>query len=105
MGPQIYPRASVGVHFFLLGALNGNWASILPSIQSVQGLNDQILGDFMTCSIVGCMIGLPIATHISQKYGSYVSLTLGITVYAIIYPFLAVKSAILFGSLLECYRV
>lgn len=94
---KTYSRISIGVHFFLLGALNGNWASILPSVQTVQEINDQALGEYMSLSIIGCMIGLPLIAHISEYFGSYVSLTIGIAVYAAVYPLLAIKNSLLFG--------
>lgn len=60
---------AVGAAFFIMGALFGNWATLIPIIKSKFGLDDARLGLIILCLPVGAAIANPISTWFIHTYG------------------------------------
>lgn len=60
---------AVGVAFFLLGFLFGNWATLIPFVKSNYQIDDAVLGLMLLCLPLGSMTFNPFAAMLIQKYG------------------------------------
>lgn len=60
---------AVGVAFFLLGFLFGNWATLIPFVKSNYQIDDAILGLMLLCLPLGAMTFNPFAALLIQKFG------------------------------------
>ena len=61
---------SVGLGFFILGFLFGNWATLIPYIKTKFVLDDADLGLILLCLPAGAMTFNPIAANLISKFGS-----------------------------------
>ena len=59
---------AVGVAFFLLGFLFGNWATLIPFVKSFYQIDDAVLGLMLLCLPLGAMSFNPFAAMMIQKY-------------------------------------
>ncbi|HMR87650.1 MAG TPA: MFS transporter [Saprospiraceae bacterium] len=60
---------AVGIAFFLLGFLFGNWATLIPFVKSNYQIDDAILGLMLLCLPLGAMTFNPFAAMMIQKFG------------------------------------
>jgi MFS family permease len=71
---QIFPkkvyRMAVGAMFFFQGLSFASWASRIPTIQQLLGLNETALGAMLLALPIGLMISLPFAGWLIAKLGS-----------------------------------
>ena len=78
---------AVGVAFFLLGFLFGNWATLIPFVKSNYQIDDAVLGLMLLCLPLGAMSFNPFAAMLIQKFGMQRMTVIGMlllsTAYAI----------------------
>ncbi|MBK6500555.1 MAG: hypothetical protein IPG00_21385 [Saprospiraceae bacterium] len=60
----------MGLGFFILGFLFGNWATLIPYIKTKFLLDDADLGLILLCLPAGAMTFNPIAANLISKFGS-----------------------------------
>ncbi|MFZ1748744.1 MAG: MFS transporter [Saprospiraceae bacterium] len=67
----INPRSfAIGISFFVLGFLFGNFATLIPHIKSSFEISDGILGLMLLCPPLGAMTFNPVAAILIRKYSA-----------------------------------
>ncbi|MEJ8473172.1 MFS transporter [Roseibium algae] len=63
-------RHAVGFVFLLLGSLVGVWATRIPDIKQLLGLDDAAFGLLLLAMAIGAVIGIPISGYLMDRYGA-----------------------------------
>ncbi len=76
---------AVGVIFLIMGALFGNWATLIPIIKAKFGLDDAQLGLMILCLPVGGFLANPVSTWFIHKYGMQRMTLIGVSIMCVCY--------------------
>jgi MFS family permease len=68
--PKKIYRMAVGAMFFFQGLTFASWASRIPTIQQLLGLNEAALGAMLLALPIGLMVSLPFAGWLVARFGS-----------------------------------
>jgi MFS family permease len=70
-------RFYLSLFFFISGFSFATWASRIPTVKTIFGLNEAELGTILLAMPIGSLIGLPISGWLVSKYNSRVPLAVG----------------------------
>lgn len=76
---------SIGVGFYILGFLFGNWATLIPYVKSFYEISDGTLGLILLCFPLGAMSFNPIAASLVAKYSAQRMMIVGILIISLVY--------------------
>ena len=76
---------ATGTAFFILGFLFGNWATLIPYIKEVFGLDDALLGLMLLCLPLGAMLFNPISAMAVRRFGFQKMTVAGMVLVGIVY--------------------
>lgn len=81
-----YPKSlSVGVGFFILGFLFGNWATLIPYIKTYYQISDGTLGLILLCLPLGAMTFNPFAAALIERFSAQKMMIFGIMIISLAY--------------------
>ncbi|WP_262898961.1 MFS transporter [Hymenobacter piscis] len=81
-------RRAISALFFLAGMCFASWAARIPDISLKLGLNEGQLGRLLLAVPVGCLVALPLAGWLVQRWGSRHVVLLGAGLYSLSLPLL-----------------
>lgn len=84
-------KLSISWYFLSVGAILGNWSSILPAVKNDQNVSNLELGLILVAAVFGAILAVPVVTEISKRYGCGLSLFLGGIVMLLLYPIVSIK--------------
>lgn len=70
-------QSAIFWYFFAEGFLMGNWAGLIPTVQSDLGLNDGLLGDVLFAAAAGALFSMPVVPYCNRVFGSAITSLLG----------------------------
>ena len=87
-------KYSIAWYFFLVGAVLGNWAALIPAVQRNHDINNAVLGGIMGGVVLGAILVIPIVTYCVQIYGSRVSTRIGCFLLIVLFPLLGYNGSL-----------
>ena len=85
---------SVGAVFLAMGAMFGNWATLIPTIKTKFGLDDGHLGLIILCLPVGGAVANPISTWFIHRFGMQRMTLIGLAGMCVFYVLPVVASSV-----------
>jgi MFS family permease len=76
---------AIGIAFFVMGFLFGNWATMIPYVKHHFGITDGILGLILLCMPLGCLVFNFYSAILVQKFGMKTMTIIGMVVLSIAY--------------------
>lgn len=84
-------KLAISWYFFVVGAVFGNWAAIIPFVKENQNLSNGVLGAILVAAVAGAMLALPGVTYCNNYFGSGISTTFGSLSLLLLFPIAALK--------------
>ncbi|MFY0686042.1 MAG: MFS transporter [Cyclobacteriaceae bacterium] len=76
-------RIALNTYFFLLGFGFSSWASRIPNIKEMLGLNEAELGSILIAMPISSLVGIPVSGWLVSKFDSRVPMIIGVVVQCI----------------------
>lgn len=86
-------RFAIGMLFFLCGINFASWATRIPDYKASLQLNDADLGTILMALPIGSLVSLPIAGWLLTIYRSHYICLIGVAMYLLVFPFLAMADS------------
>jgi MFS family permease len=96
-------KIAVTWYAFVEGFSMGNWAASIPVVKSVYVIDEGMLGNVLFAAAGGAITAVPFVTYASRCYGSLATTVFGSVMLCLIFPIIAIHSALLITLLVGAF--